>query len=75
MSERLSDLTADQATATAHAGDPITIGKRRPAREDVGNEPDNSKAKGVNKGRADTAKQDGNDEDEEFNKRRKGLGK
>ena len=29
LSERLSNLTADQATATAHADDPITIGKRR----------------------------------------------
>jgi hypothetical protein len=36
LSERLADLTADQTTATAHAGDPITIGNRRPAREDVG---------------------------------------
>jgi hypothetical protein len=36
MSERLNDLVADQATAAAHADDPITIGKRRPAREDVG---------------------------------------
>jgi uncharacterized protein with PIN domain len=36
LSERLADLTADQATATAHADDPITIGKRLPAREDVG---------------------------------------
>jgi hypothetical protein len=30
----LSNLTADQATATAHAGDPIIIGKRCIARED-----------------------------------------
>ena len=36
LSERLSDLTADQAMAAAHASDPITIGKRHPAREDVG---------------------------------------
>src|SRR5450759_5070020 len=36
LSQRLSNLTADQATATAHAADPIIIGKRRPAREDVG---------------------------------------
>ncbi len=28
LSERLSKLTADEATATAHAGDPITIGRR-----------------------------------------------
>jgi hypothetical protein len=32
----LANLTADRATATAHAYDLITIGKRRPAREDVG---------------------------------------
>jgi hypothetical protein len=32
----LSDLTADQATAAAHVGDPIAIGKRRVARDDVG---------------------------------------
>src|ERR1019366_500032 len=36
LSDRLSKLTADQATSTAHAADPIIIGKRRPAREDVG---------------------------------------
>jgi hypothetical protein len=36
LSERLADLTTDETTATAHAGDPITIGKRRPAREDLG---------------------------------------
>ena len=36
LSKRLSDLTADQATATVHAADPIIIGKRRLAREDVG---------------------------------------
>ncbi len=35
LSQRLSNLTADQATATAHAADPIIIGKRRIAREDV----------------------------------------
>jgi len=28
LSERLSNLTADQATASAHADDPITIGNR-----------------------------------------------
>ena len=28
LTERLSKLTADEATATAHAADPITIGKR-----------------------------------------------
>src|SRR6266852_1106786 len=36
LSGRLSNLTADQATVTAHATDPIIIGNRRPAREDVG---------------------------------------
>src|SRR5260370_18810072 len=36
LSQRLSKLTVDEATATAHAGDPIMIVKRRPAREDVG---------------------------------------
>src|SRR5208282_5566525 len=36
LSQRLSNQTADQATAAAHASDPIMIGKRRPAREDVG---------------------------------------
>ena len=35
LSERLSNLTADQATAAAHAGDPITIGSRAYSREDV----------------------------------------
>src|SRR5208337_4529804 len=35
LSERLSKLTADQATATAHVADPITLGKRRIAREDT----------------------------------------
>ena len=36
LSERLSNLTADQATTTAHADDPIIISNRRLAREDVG---------------------------------------
>ncbi len=35
LTERLSKLTADAATATAHAADPITIGKRAWPREDV----------------------------------------
>jgi hypothetical protein len=35
LSERLSHLAADQATAAAHAGDPITIGSRAYARDDV----------------------------------------
>jgi N12 class adenine-specific DNA methylase len=35
LSERLSNLTADQATAAAHAGDPITIGSRTYSREDA----------------------------------------
>jgi N12 class adenine-specific DNA methylase len=35
LSERLSNLTADQATATAHAGDPSSIGSRCYSREDV----------------------------------------
>ena len=35
LSERLSQFTADEATATAHAGDPITIGKRAWSREDA----------------------------------------
>jgi hypothetical protein len=35
LSERLSNLTADQSTATARAGDPITIGKRKCSRDDV----------------------------------------
>jgi hypothetical protein len=34
-SERLSNLTADQATAAAHAGDRITIGSRAYSREDA----------------------------------------
>src|ERR1019366_7274892 len=36
LSERLSKLSADEATATAHAADPIIIGKRRCSREEVG---------------------------------------
>ena len=36
LSQRLSNLTADQETATTHATDPIIIGKRRIAREDLG---------------------------------------
>ena len=35
LTERLSQLTADEATATAHAGDPITIGKRTWSRDDA----------------------------------------
>ena len=35
LSERLSKLTADEATATAHADDPITIGGRTYPRDDV----------------------------------------
>jgi N12 class adenine-specific DNA methylase len=35
LSERLSKLTADQATAAAHADDRVTIGKRAYARDDV----------------------------------------
>jgi N12 class adenine-specific DNA methylase len=35
LSKRLSNLTADQATATAHADDPITIGNRTWPCEDV----------------------------------------
>src|SRR5260370_34639768 len=35
LSERLTNLTADEGTATAHAGDPITIGKRPYSREDA----------------------------------------
>src|SRR4029077_14449066 len=34
LSGRLSNLTTDQATAAAHAGDPITIGNRR-SRDDT----------------------------------------
>lgn len=36
LSARLSNLAADQATATAHANDRVTIGKRACAREDLG---------------------------------------
>jgi hypothetical protein len=35
LSARVSNLTADQATAAAHASDPITIGSRSCAREDA----------------------------------------
>ena len=35
LSERLSNITADQATATAHAGDPITIAGRAWSRDDA----------------------------------------
>src|SRR5438552_2444713 len=35
LSERLSNLTADEATATAHAADPLTIGSCMCAREDA----------------------------------------
>src|SRR5438309_6873389 len=35
LNERLSKLTADEATATAHASDPITLGKRSWSREDA----------------------------------------
>jgi N12 class adenine-specific DNA methylase len=35
LSERLSNLTADQATTAAHTGDPITIGSRAYSREDA----------------------------------------
>jgi N12 class adenine-specific DNA methylase len=35
LSERLSKLTTDQATAAAHADDPISIGKRAWSREDA----------------------------------------
>jgi hypothetical protein len=35
LNERLSKLTADEATASAHADDPVTIGKRPWAREDA----------------------------------------
>jgi hypothetical protein len=34
LNERLAKLTADEATATQHAGDPISISKHRLARED-----------------------------------------
>jgi hypothetical protein len=35
LSGRLSDVTTDQATVTAHAADPIIIGNRKYAREDA----------------------------------------
>ncbi len=35
LNQRLSKLTSDEATATAHAADPITIDKRSWAREDA----------------------------------------
>jgi len=35
LSERLSKLTADEATATDHAADPITIGRQAWSREDA----------------------------------------
>ncbi len=35
LNERLSKLTADEATATAHVADPITVGKRAWPREDA----------------------------------------
>ena len=35
LTERLSQLTADEATATAHAGDRITIGNRAWSRDDT----------------------------------------
>lgn len=35
LNERLSKLTEDDATATGHAADPVTIGKHPLAREDV----------------------------------------
>jgi ribonuclease HI len=35
LNERLSKLSADEATATAHAADPIAIGKRSWSREDA----------------------------------------
>jgi hypothetical protein len=35
LSDRLSKLTADQATATAHADDPITLAERKCQREEV----------------------------------------
>jgi N12 class adenine-specific DNA methylase len=35
MSDRLTKLTADQQTVTDHAGDPIAIGGRTPAREEI----------------------------------------
>ena len=35
LNERLSKLTSDEATATAHAGDPVTIGKRAWSQKDA----------------------------------------
>ena len=35
LNERLSKLSTDEGTATAHAGDPITLGKRPWSREDA----------------------------------------
>src|SRR4029077_18155408 len=35
LSDRLSNLTTDQTTATAHTADPITIGNRAWSREDA----------------------------------------
>jgi hypothetical protein len=35
LNERLSKLTTDEQTATAHASDPVTIGKRAWSREDA----------------------------------------
>jgi hypothetical protein len=35
LNERLTKLMADQATATAHADDPVTIGKRSYSRDDT----------------------------------------
>ena len=35
LNERLSKLSTDEATATAHAGDPVAIGKRIWSREDA----------------------------------------
>jgi N12 class adenine-specific DNA methylase len=35
LNERVSKLATDQATATAHAGDPVTIGNRSWSREDA----------------------------------------
>jgi hypothetical protein len=35
LTERLTKLSTDEATATAHASDPVTIGKRAWGREDV----------------------------------------
>jgi len=35
MKKRLADLTADQATSTAHARDAITVGKRPRAEDEA----------------------------------------